>query len=249
MIYLNLYQVNLLTDSYISYINLRQREDRQEHMIRELKRVNIQADRFEAYTPDLFPDAKYDRMRNTTPGAIGCHMSQIAVMMLASAHGQHAMVMEDDLIFSDDFHKRVEIMEQFLQGKTWDIVWWGNTHHIEPTWHNTGHRKDFPCECDLNRDWEPTEHPNVTRAYGLWGTYCYTVNKNSIDKVLMMLDKLMPVTIGIDYSMMAMQPELITYSCNPGAVKQYNNRSNIGAGWTNFENFSKLGSHWFSEKL
>ncbi len=244
---------NILNNSYAAYINLAQRVDRNDHMKRELARVNIQADRFEAYTPDQFPEERYSRMRAAGPGAIGCMMSQMEVMIRAKALGKHAFVMEDDLIFCDDIHDRLRVMETL---PAWDIIWLGGTYHLDPTWHAAGHNhpgtwRDWGslCDCTLNRDWEPTQNPDIVRTYGAWSTYAYIVNVNSINTVLAMLNDLMTDSVGIDYSMIAIQPKLKTFAFNPGCVKQMDNQSNIGSGWTRFSGFEKLGKHWFQNTL
>jgi GR25 family glycosyltransferase involved in LPS biosynthesis len=243
--------MSILTDSHIAYVNLARRDDRNTHMIAELQRVGIAANRFDAYEP--IPTASrvgYDRvqrMMDTTPGAVGCMYSQISVMLNAVRGNKHACVFEDDLIFCSDFNERMEEFEAFVPGD-WEILWLGATFHKEPTWHNTGHRKDFPCECELNRDWEPTNHPNIVRTYGIWSTYAYIVRLESIPKITLLLSEFMPQTIGIDYSMIYLQPGLKTYAFVPGMVKQMDNESNIGKGKTIFSGFAKLGEYWWQDK-
>ena len=238
----------ILYDSYCSYINLDSRPDRNDHMVNELTRVGLPINRFKAYLPDEFEGAKYEVMRKRTPGAIGCYESQLAVMRKAEQIYQHAFVMEDDIIFCDDFKERLEIIDDFLTGQSWDIFWFGGTYHKNPTWHSYPHPQDLKqCTCNLNRDYEPTYNPNIVRTYGAFSTHCYLVNRDSISKVITLLEDTMPQAMGIDWSCILHQPNLKTFAFDPGCVKQMDNMSNIGNGMTYFSGFEKLGAHWFKE--
>lgn len=252
----------ILDETYFSYINLAHRQDRNIRMQLELDRIGLKAERFEAIKTDSrnWDYSKTKVMRNRTAGAIGCHYSQVAVMEKAFEKNQHAGVLEDDLIFCSDFKDRMEIVNGFTNNNDWDIFWFGGTYHLEPTWHKSIRGRHLhpdiknDCECTLNKDWEPvyTNHEidkNIVRTYGCWSTYAYIVNFNSIEKILTLLEENVHRSMGIDWLFIKLQPQLKTFSFNPGMVKQYNNQSDIGEGITNFEGFSNLGSHWFKDKL
>ena len=241
---------NILDDAYCSFVNLDVRTDRYLHMINELDRIGLNAQRFSAFTPDMFPQDRYEMMRRRTPGAIGCHMSQCAVMFDAAVKDKHAFVMEDDIVFCDDFMERMEIISDFLSKNEWDVFWMGGTYHKEPTWHRNPHPQDLKqCNCNLNRDYEPTGTSHIVRTYGAFSTHCYLVNKNSIEKIMKLLDDNVHMSIGIDWLFILLQPQLKTFAFDPGCVKQRDDQSNIGNGMTYFSGFSKLGEHWFKEIL
>jgi hypothetical protein len=69
------------------------------------------------------------------------------------------------------------------------------------------------------------------------------------------LESQIPTSIGIDYSMIRMQPLLETYCLLPGAVKQIDNLSDIGTGITRFSGFGKLNGtiensrYWWQDKM
>jgi len=240
----------IIDDSYCAYVNLSIRPDRNEHMQKELTRVGISAERQEAFLPDQFDGAKYEVMRRRTPGAIGCYMSQLEVMRNAEALDKHAFVMEDDLVFCDDFQTRLLIIELFLMEKDWDVFWFGGTYHKTRTWHSSPHPQDLKqCHCNLNRDYETTYNPNIVRTYGAFSTHCYIVNRNSINNIIKQLEDNIHHSIGIDWTFILLQPQLKTYAFDPGCVKQMDNQSNIGNGMTYFSGFEKLGPHWFKEKM
>ena len=92
------------------YINLDYRTDRKEHIEKELEKVGIRAERFNAI-----------RMQN---GAIGCSMSHLKI--LQNAHSQrlsHVLIMEDDItflepgVFTNQFNKFLE-----KHGNAWDVI-------------------------------------------------------------------------------------------------------------------------------
>lgn len=255
--------MSLLSDSYCSFVNLDSRPDRLVRMQRELERVGIQAERFSGLPwKDLWDNAtpeqkhKWGFMHDIrkTPGAIGCHVSQVSIIEKAYFHGKNAFVMEDDLLFCSDFNERMKIVESFLSNNEWDIFWLGGTYHIKPEWHKSINGKHTHpdlqmCNCTLNKDWEPTEDSHIVRTYGCWSTYAYIINYNSIPKILKLLYENIHLSMGIDWLFILLQPQLKTFAFNPGIAKQYDNKSDIGTGITNFSGFQSLGRHWFSDKM
>lgn len=241
--------MNILNESMPVVINLAYRVDRKVHMMDELKRVQIKPYiLLPGKLPDqvLVNDPKAHLMRygtpqrKGTPGAIGCYVSQMKAMEMAHKHNLHAFVMEDDLIFCDDFKERMGIASAFLTSKKWHVLWLGATFHINPPyWHKT----------TLRRDAETTAHPNMMRTYGAFSTHAYIVNRSFIPEILKELDNQMPTSIGIDYSFIRMQPQLHCYAFVPGCVIQMDNQSDIGRGITKFSGFAKLGPYWFQKKM
>lgn len=223
------------------YINLNQRSDRKIHMEAELERVGLKAERFEAInSPDFtWPKKRYAAMLAGTPNAIGCHESQVAVMRMAMNEGKDVLIMEDDLIICTDVHKRLEHISVFLNSHKWDVFWLGGTYHRDrAVWHP-----------ELGKDWELTDDVRIVKTYGCWSTFAYIVNHKSIPKILPMFEELLPVSIGIDWLFIQLQPKLETFAFVPGCVKQYDNQSNIGKGITKFSGFAELGSHWFANTM
>ena len=246
----------LLDDCYIAYINLAHRKDRREHMEKELARVGIKAERFEAIrTRDhQWDHEKWGVMLRRTPGACGCYASQMGVMQKALSIDKHAFVMEDDLEFCSDWSDRVLYLEKYFADKSWDILWLGATVHIGPPHWYTGHNPLLPG-ANLGKDAECTNDPRILKTLACFCTYAYIVNKDSIGRVLWLLEEQIPTSIGIDFSMIRMQPFLNTYCLLPGAVKQIDNLSDIGTGITRFSGFSKLNGsiensrYWWQDKI
>jgi GR25 family glycosyltransferase involved in LPS biosynthesis len=248
----------MLNNCYISFVNLDHRKDRLDHMTAELTRIGIDAVRTRGRMPHEFTDnRKVEVMRKRTPGAIGCHFSQVKVMQDALKLGKHAFVMEDDLIFCSDFKERISHIERFLDGKEWDVFWLGGTFHVNPPyWHKAGHSHQLrDCSCTLGRDAQVTEDPRVMRTYGAFSTFAYIVNQHSIDKILKLFDKHLHTSIGIDWLFIKLEPQLKTFAFVPGCVKQMDNASDIGIGQngkpaiTKFSGFAMLGPYWWQDRM
>lgn len=247
-----------ILDSYISFVNLDHRRDRLDHMTAELNRIGLRAIRQRGFlwkeTDYLNP--KYASMYNRTPGAIGCHLSQVEVMKKALEVGANAWVMEDDLVFCDDFAERVVLIDGFLQGREWDVFWLGGTFHAPVFWHRIGKSGMPPdCSAQLGKDYDHTEYPRFKRTYGAFCTYAYIVNHNSIQKILDLFDQHIANSIGIDWLFIKLQPQLKCFAFVPGSVKQIDNQSDIGNGVTIFSGFSKLNGtiensrYWFQKNI
>lgn len=240
----------ILDNCYSAFINLDHRKDRFIHMGKELARVGIVAERFTAFkTSEHSWDADKTRvMRNRTPGAIGCWFSQRELMRISLALGKHAFVMEDDLIFCSDIHKRLELFYWYTATYEWDIFWLGGTYHINPPWWHRANNPELPGTT-MRRDAELTDDPRIIRTYGCFSTFAYIVNVNSIEKILKSLDSIIHLSMGIDWAFIKLQPYLFTYAFAPGCVKQMDSQSDIGRGITYFSGFAKLGKHWFADTM
>lgn len=238
----------LLENSYISFVNLDHRQDRLARMRVSLAKIGLSATRTRGMLPSEYqgPEHKVGRMRRGTPGAIGCHYSQVKIMEEALREGKHAFVMEDDLVFCSDLKKRIAIIESFIAENDWDVIWMGGTFHVNPPyWHKE----------DLGRDAEITSNPHMIRTYGAFCTYAYIVNQKSLPNILRLLDAGVHDSIGIDYLFIQIQPQLKTFAFVPGCITQYDNKSDIGKGMTIFSGFAKLNGtlensrYWFQDRM
>lgn len=226
---------------YSAFVNLDSRPDRLAHMKNELEKAGISAERHRGILPSEVTDARTDVMRMRTPGAIGCHMSQVGIMKKAFELGQSAFVMEDDLVFCEDILKRLNYISSWTEKNDWDVIWLGASFHVPAFWHKVG-RSGMPPDCSsqLGKDCEVTDDPRMIRTYGAFATFAYIVNYNSIEKILGLFDQHLHESIGIDWLFIKLQPQLKCFSFVPGCVKQFDNQSNIGDGITRWSGFLKL---------
>lgn len=235
----------LLDDCYASFINLDHRKDRLNQMVKELVAQGIKAVRTRAFTPNDYQGdpSRVQKMMQTTPGAVGCYLSEVKIMRDALASGKHAFVLEDDVYFCPDFHTRLEWIERFTSTHEWDIIWLFACFHINPPyWHLK----------DLGRDAETTEDPRMIRTFGTFSTGAYIVNRASISKIIDMLDSVLEITIGIDYSFIQLQPYLLTFAFVPGCTLQRDGISDIGGKGVrrnNFSGFKKLGPYVYKDRM
>lgn len=231
----------ILDDAYISYVNLDSRTDRRARTEETLAAAGIKAERTAGgRLADTYrAPTRFKKMLDLTPGTVGCWLGQTDAMAEALRRGQHAFVMEDDLVLCSDFQDRLAVIEDFLSRHPWDVFWFGGTYHVNPpVWH-----KD-----DRGRDVELTDHPRIVRAYGCWSTYAYLVNRDSVGKILELLDWSMDESIGIDTSFIALEPMLHTYAFVPGCAKQYDNWSDITHSVSAFSGFGRLGPYWWQDR-
>lgn len=248
----------LLDNCYTSFINLDHRQDRYIHMQKELSKAGITAERTRGMLPIEYQGdkKKVEVMMKRTPGAVGCHFSQLKVMEKALSLNKHAFVMEDDLIFCDDFLSRLEYIENFLSMHPWDLVWLGGTVHINPPYWHTGRNPDL-LGAVIGKDAELTDDPRIIRTYGAFSTYAYIVNVESLERVLKLLDSIVHESMGIDWAFIKLQPQLHTYMFLPGCVKQMDNPSDIGnphangkKAFTFFSHFERsTGPYWWKKRM
>ena len=234
---------------YTRYINLDSRLDRNNHMKSELLKAGINAGRFSALKISEHNERAKTMKWRMNGGNVGCHYSQVQVMKDALENNEDAFIMEDDLVFCSDIQKRLDYINNFCNTHDWDVFFLGATFHANPTWHALRHINMPQCRCTLNRDYEITDDERILRTYGIWSTYAYIVNKNSIQKILDLFDKYLHESIGIDYLFIRIQPMINAFALIPGSIKQMDNKSDIGIGVTNFSGFSKLGEYWYQDNM
>lgn len=231
-------------DNYhIAFVNLAHRTDRLTNMETELARVGIQANRIRGMLPSEYDGGQnVSVMMARTPGAVGCHYSQVRIMKEARAFGRHAWVMEDDLHFGEDFNERFAEIETWMGSNSWDVFWLGSSFHVNPPfWHTVGGSKMRPdCSAELGYDAKCTDNPRIMQTFGAFATFAYIVNVNSIDKILNLFDEHIHESIGIDWLFVKLQPQLKCFAYVPGLVRQIDNRSDIGTGDTIWSGFLKL---------
>lgn len=231
----------ILDNSHIAFVNLDHRKDRLDHMTSELDRIGLHASRFPGLLPAQFREEKYSVMRNRTPGAIGCYMSQVGIMKQALELKKHAVVFEDDIIFCHDFNERIEYISKWTESHEWDVIWLGGTFHVPAFWHKKGRSGMNPdCSLQIGHDCETTDDIRIVRTFGAFSTFAYIVNIKSLQKVLTLLDDFLPKTIGIDYSFLALGNKINSFAFVPGCTRQIDNISDIGTGMTMFSGFAKL---------
>lgn len=240
----------LLDDCYVSFLNLDHRKDRLTHIKAELDKAGINAERTRGKLPEEFDrnDPRLQVQWNRTPGSIGCMMGQMDIMAEAYRRGKSAVIFEDDAILCSDIDKRLWYFSSYLTKVDWDVAWLGGTVHINPPYWHTGVNRDLPG-CNFGKDADPTDDFRIIKCYGAFSTYAYVVNFEKIPKVILLLESVMHLSMGIDWSFIKLGEQLNTYMFLPGMVRQMDNISDIGQGITRFSGFAALGDYWYQDKM
>ena len=230
-----------------NYVNLKSRPDRNEHALAQFEKHGIKAQRFEGYLPNEWDGdpGVVERMRRRTPGAIGCYMSQLALIKSAIGTDGVVAVCEDDVCFCEDLPKRIEYISEHLTWD-WDIFYLGATFHVPGVW---CHKSDCQDWGAIGVDAEPTSNKHIMRVYGEWGTYAYFVNGRNAQKVADLLEGNCAISDGIDHNFMRLGDKVNAYCIVPGAAWQYDNQSNIGSGMTIFSGFKNLGPYVWTDYM
>jgi len=243
----------MIDNLYTGFLNMDHRTDRLDHMNKQLANVGLDAIRHRGKKPQEYDlnDPKYRVMLNRTPGAIACHEGQVEIMKTAQSIKANAMVLEDDVIFCDDFDKRITYIDEWTETHEWDIVWLGASFHVNPPyWHKFGVSGMPPdCSAQLGKDCEPTDDPRMIRTYGAYVTFAYIVNYNSMDKIFKLFDDHLHTSIGIDWLFIKLQPQLKCFSFVPGCVMQMDNMSDIGTGMTVWSGQLNNGPYVFQKRM
>ena len=242
-----------MTEIYASFVNMDHRTDRLHRMSVELVKVKS----FTAVRTRGIPWQEIGLTNDTytmyhrTKGAIGCHFSQVSVMKEAQKQGKHALVMEDDIHFSEDFDKRFAYILDWQSRNDWDVFWLGASFHVNPPfWHKLGQSGMPPdCSAQLGYDVKLTGDDRIVRTYGAYITFAYMVNLNSMDKIFALFDEHLKTSIGIDWLFIKLQPQLKCFSFVPGPVMQIDNLSDIGNGMTVWSGQLKNGPYVFQERM
>lgn len=244
----------MVDNLYTSFINLDHRTDRLAHMEKELLKTTLLKPVRTRGIPWKEVQASPEKvaiMMNRTPGAIGCHFSQVSVMKEAQKQGKNACVLEDDIILCSDFDKRLDYIDKWADKNEWDVIWLGASFHVNPPyWHPLG-KSGMPPDCSahLGYDVLPTDDPRMVRTFGAYVTFAYIVNLNSMDKIFALFDEYLHTSIGIDWLFIKLQPQLKCFSFVPGCVMQMDNLSDIGNGMTVWSGQLKNGPYVFQDKL
>lgn len=249
----------MIENIYAGFLNMDHRIDRLNHMEGQFQKLNIKPIRHRGKKPNEYDlnDPKVQTMLHRTPGAIACQFGQMQIMETALDIGCNALVLEDDVVFCEDFNDRLEYIDNWTKThEDWDIVWLGGTFHVPAFWHKIGVSGMPPnCSLQIGHDCMTTDDERMIRTFGAFSTYAYIVNVNSIPKVLSLLEVFMPQTIGIDYSMIALGDKINSFAFVPGCCKQIDNKSDIGSGDTIFSGFAKLNGtiensrYWYAERM
>ena len=227
------------------YVNLAIRPERAEYVQGECSRVGIVAKRFNALTREDYRGSQRDiegMLKYSEPGRIGCYLSHLTIIDSARDTKGVLGVLEDDVLFCDDFVERMEYIEANFD-KPWDMFFLGSTYHINPAvWHLN----------DLGRDFEQTDIKHIHRIYGTWNTYAYLINRESAGKIADLMRENAHRSTAVDHLFILIEPLLNCYCFTPGMAFQRDTVSDIaglGVKVSMYSKFLRLGPYVFTKRL
>lgn len=119
-------------------INLDRRVDRWNECLEIFSKHNMNVERFSG----IDGNPGYEKLNGATDGDIGCTLSHYELVKKLKSEGiKEALILEDDVEFSEDFDP--DFLE-FIVGyapKDWDMIYFGGNHVKEPTPVNTIYSK------------------------------------------------------------------------------------------------------------
>ena len=197
--------------SKILYINLDHRQDRNQNVIEQLDKANINSVNYEierlpgvnsktldlnTLSRKLFTEQAIDSAVNKkgmyttmTFGAIGCALAHrnAYLSVLNSTKHDKTLILEDDITISEDFLNKLDIYKNLIPD--FDILWLG--------YHNKNNKKKVNEICDIPGD-------------KLYGTFGYIINKKAAKKLL----SIFPLTLQIDSEIPKIFSDLKVYALN-----------------------------------
>ena len=208
----------------IYIINLSSRKDKWNHIVNEMKKLNItEYQRFDAIRPKTFDDIPYDyyknirkvlhRNKNYIIGAMGCKLSHYTIIKEAKEMNYNRiLILEDDVFFEKNFHSTFnnilkQINENDLQ---WDMIYLGQN------------LKDYEKVKNIS---------NLVKTKRAFCTHSYMINSSFYDVVL---NNCLKSGIEIDNFYNSL---FLNYNCfciKPYLTNQKPGYSDIVSGYRNY---------------
>ena len=198
-----------ITHKYnIKVINLEERKDRMNEIDIQLKKLNLEYDRFNAVdgktltlTPDIvsiFKDNDFGYRR----GFIGCALSHYKLWReLLDSNDSYYIILEDDVQLIPSFVNKVQTLLNKIQ----------DHHLIFLGYHMTTNNRQIHTK--YLTDEEPIiEDLNTTLCIG--GTHCYYISKEGASALVDFID-MYGIKHGIDYLMTKVQKVITAYETIP----------------------------------
>jgi hypothetical protein len=143
-------------------INLDRRADRMEHARQQLSRISVvNAHRFQAFDGHRL-QLTSQRPNWVKKGAVGCYLSHVALLKQAQARREPCIIIEDDLVISDDFASEFVAFVRAVP-EDWDVILLSGGEHCRPP---------------------QVLGPHHARLIATWGTTFSILRLTAIDRLL-----------------------------------------------------------------
>lgn len=193
------------------YINLEHRTDRKEHVEKELDKLGIKSQRFNAI--------------KMTNGAIGCSMSHLKILEYAKKNNlDHVLIIEDDITFLDPELFKNQI-NKFLElhKNNWDVILFAGNN--------------IPPHENIDDTCVKVSHCQTTTGYLVNGHYINVLAANVKMGLTNLLNKPNEkAKFAIDRFWFVLQSASKWYLITPLTVVQREDYSDIEQKVTNYQN-------------
>jgi GR25 family glycosyltransferase involved in LPS biosynthesis len=184
----------------IFYINLKHREDRNFHLLKEFEKINIIPTRFEAIQNKI--------------GAIGCTESHIIILKLAlEKEWDYITIVEDDFTFLDHNTFKKSLESFLTTQKEWDVlILAGN---------------NFPPYQHITENYIQIKNCQTTTGYIVSKKYISTLIKNFEDGLRILKNTKNISEYSLDIYWKKLQERDKWFMLTPVNAYQYDNFSDI----------------------
>lgn len=182
-------------------INLERRPDRKDLARKEFQRFGLECEFFNGTDGHLL-NAK----GSIKPGHIGCVLSHLNLFKhLKTIDGDVFMITEDDVVFSDDFIQKYNMLIKDVPSD-WNLLYFGGNHNGIPL--------------DLVKE-------NIHRLRKTYTTHCYLVRKNCLDILISEFETDNIFNSEVDVHLSKIQTKIPCYGFTPSIAWQREGFSDI----------------------
>lgn len=171
---------------------------------------NVQYDHVDVeYGPPIFPNSiQYQTwyVRNNAYNAWLCHKKIFERFYNDPAIPDTILLLEDDIEFMEDYENIVNLIEEKIVGRNWDMLYFG---------------------CYQNGKSEPTNHPNIRVMNGGGGFHCVAMKRHIVEELLSYralgpYDYLAGKYLHNKYKCLAVYPTVVNQSDGYSSVEGHN---------------------------
>lgn len=187
----------------IFYINLDRRVDRNKEIVEELKKFNIDAERFSAVDSEII---NVPSSWTGNKGSYACLQSHLEILKLSKKMNyKRILILEDDVVFNDNLNNIFSLYFNEVP-ENWDLLYLSGNHNQH---------------CGYNVD-KVSEH--IIKCNMTYSTHSYAIDSKIYDYIIEILN-IGDKPIDVIYS--DVQKVKDCYSFYPGLSSQRNGYSDI----------------------
>ena len=186
----------------IYVINLKERTDRKEHILKQLEKINCE----EYNLIEAVDGSKIENTSRIKPGAFGLLMTYKKIYSdWENSKKSDILIIEDDCLFVDDFNKKLNRYVDHLPSD-WDMVYFGANHN-----YHMGQKTQKVNEYTIK----------LNNSYA---AHCVLLKGHVFENLINLIDK---TPLEVDVLMAQLQKKYNSYSSHIPLTTQIPSYSNI----------------------